>query len=140
MTAKTNAPSIWLRIVAWYFKLGGIVFVFVAALGLFSGLALDWAPGTTPGMPMQLTVAIMSAMAVSLLATGILLGRRLRAGAVLGLVLTLYPLVFALIQRGSVGWLELGLMAVPTIALLRVWRELEWRHSSNTAAALPTDN
>ena len=128
MTANTNAPSIWLRIVAWYFKLGGIVFVFVAALGLISGLALHWPP-TTEGMPYPLAIVIVSATAVGLLATGILLARRLRAGAVLGLVLTLYPLVFALIQRRSVAWLDLGIMAVTAIVLLSVWRELEWRHS-----------
>jgi len=125
---STNAPSIWLRIVAWYFKLGGIVFVFVAALGLISGLALHWPP-MAEGMSYPLVMVIVSAMAVALLATGILLARRLRAGAVLGLVLTLYPLVFALIQRRSLAWLDLGIMAVTAIVLLSVWRELEWHHS-----------
>lgn len=131
MTAKTNAPSIWLRIVAWYFKLGGIVFVFIAALGVISGLSIDW-PSMTEGTSYPLSLAIVSAMAVALLATGILLARRLRAGALLGLALTLYPLAFALIQRRSVAWLDLGIMAVTVIVLLSVWRELEWRHSSNS--------
>jgi hypothetical protein len=130
MTANTNAPSIWLRIVAWYFKLGGILFVFIAALGLISGLALHWPP-TTEGMPYPLAIVIVSATAVGLLATGILLARRLRAGAVLGLVFTLYPLAVALVQRWRVGWLDLGIMAVTVIVLLSVWRELEWRHSSD---------
>ena len=136
MTANTNAPSIWLRIVAWYFKLGGIVFVFITVLGLISGLALHWVPmpegmsvPMPEGMSYPLALVIVSAMTVGLLATGILLARRLRAGAVLGLVLTLYPLVFALIQRRSVAWLDLGIMAVTAIVLLSVWRELEWRHS-----------
>ena len=130
MTPKTNTSSIWLRIVAWYFKLGGIVFVFVAALGLISGLALHWPP-VTDGVSYPLAMLIVSAMAVGLLATGILLARRLRAGAVLALVLTLYPLAFALIQRRSVAWLDLGIMAVTVTVLLSVWRELEWRHSSD---------
>jgi hypothetical protein len=130
MTPKTNTPSIWLRIVAWYFKLGGIVFVFIAALGLISGLALHW-PSATEGMSYPLAMLVVSATAVGLLATGILLARRLRAGAVLGLVFTLYPLAIALIQRWRVGWLDLGIMAVTVIVLLSVWRELEWRHSSD---------
>ena len=128
---STNRSSIWLRIVAWYFKLGGIVFVFIAALGLIIGLAPDW-PSVTEGMSYPLSLAIVSAMAVALLATGILLARRLRAGALLGLVLTLYPLAFALIQRRSLAWLELGIMGGSVIVLMSVWRELEWRHSSDT--------
>ena len=139
MIAKTNPPSIWLRLVTFYFKAGGVLFVIIAALGFFSGLALDWAPGTTQGMSFPLLMAIIGAMAVSLLVTGILLGRRLRAGAVLGLVLTLYPLAFALIQRRAMGWLELGFTAVTAIVLLRVWRELEWRHGSKGVSAPLTD-
>lgn len=136
MTAHTNPPSIWLRIIAWYFKIGGIVFVFIAVLGLISGVALHGAT-VTEGMPYQLAFVIVSTMAIGLLTTGILLARRLRAGAVLGLVLTLYPLVFALVQRRTVAWLDLGLMAVTAIVLLSVWRELEWRHGSN-GVALPS--
>ncbi len=139
MTVKTNGSSIWLRIVAWYFKLGGILFVVIAALGLTSGLALRWSP-VTDGMSYPLALAIISAMAVGLLATGILLARRLRAGAVLGLVFTLYPLAFALIQRRSAAWLDLGIMAVTVIVLLSVWRELEWRRSSNTVRTSLTDH
>ena len=131
MTATTNAPSIWLRLVAFYFKVGGVIFAVIAVLGLVSGFALDWAPGTTQAMPMPLTVAIVCAMAVALLATGILLARRLRAGAVLGLVLTLYPSAFALVQRRTMAWLELALIVVPTIVLVSVWREREWRHGSS---------
>ena len=85
----------------------------------------------TEGMPYILTIVIVSAMAVGLLATGILLARRLRAGAVLGLVLTLYPLAFALIERRSVAWLDLGIMAVTVIVLVSVWRELGWRRSTD---------
>jgi hypothetical protein len=129
MIAKTNPPSIWLRIIAWYFKLGGILFIFIAVLGLISGVALHGA-AVTEGMPYQLAVVIVSTMAIGLLTTGILLARRLRAGAVLGLVLTLYPLVFALIQRRTMSWLELGGIAVTTFVLLSVWRELEWRRDA----------
>ena len=119
MTTKVKAPSIWLRLVAFYFKIGGVIFAVIAVLGLVSGFALDWAPGTTQAMPMPLTVAIVCAMAVSLLATGILLARRLRAGAVLGLVLTLYPSAFALVQRRTMDCRG-GIIAVPTIVLLSV--------------------
>ncbi len=135
MTATTNAPSIWLRLVAFYFKTGGVIFAVIAVLGLVSGFALDWAPGTTQAMPMPLAVAIVCAMAVALLAAGILLARRLRAGAVLGLVLTLYPSAFALVQRRTMAWLELALIVVPTIVLVSVWRELEWRHGSKDVPA-----
>ena len=135
MNANTKPSSIWLRLVAFYFKMGGVIFAVIAVLGLVSGFALDWAPGTTQGMPFPLAMVIVSTVAISLLATGILLGRRLRAGAVLGLVLTLYPLAFALIQRRSMAWLELGFIAVTTIVLIRVWRELEWRHGSGQIAS-----
>jgi hypothetical protein len=139
MTATTKAPSIWLRLVAYYFKIGGVIFAVIAVLGLVSGFALDWAPGTTQAMPMPLAVAIVCAMAFALLAAGILLARRLRAGAVLGLVLTLYPVAFALVQRRTMTWLELALIVVPTIVLVSVWRELEWRHDSRDVSAPLTD-
>ena len=138
MTANTNAPSIWLRLASFYFKLGGALFFGIAALGLISGMALPSVP-PTQGMPYPLAIVIVSAMGVSLLATGILLSRRLRAGAVLGLVLTLYPLAFALIQRRSMSWFELGITALTVIVLLMAWRELEWRHDSKSVGAPPTD-
>jgi hypothetical protein len=135
MTAKTRYPSIWLRLVAFYFKAGGVLLVILAVLGLFTGLALRWAPTTTRDMPYTFAIGSLLVMAVALLATGILLGRRLRAGGVLGLGVTLYPLVLALFQGRSVGWPELGFTAVMAIALVSIWRELEWRHGSSAVRA-----
>jgi len=134
MTTKIKPPSILLRLVAFYFKAGGVLFFIIAALGLFSGLALNWAPTTNQEMPYTFAMGIVLVMALALLVTGILLGRRLRAGAVLGLVLTLYPLVLSPIQHRSLGWPELVLTGVTTIVLLSVWRELEWRHDSLVTA------
>ena len=135
MTAKTRYPSIWLRLVAFYFKAGGVLLVILAVLGLFTGLPLRWAPTTTRDMPYTFAIGSLLVMAVALLATGILLGRRLRAGGVLGLGLTLYPLVLALFQGRNVRWPELGFTAVMAIALVSVWRELEWRHGSSVVHA-----
>jgi hypothetical protein len=54
-------------------------------------------------------------------------------GALLGLGLTLYPFAFAIRDRRSLTLLELGIAAVTVVALLIVWRELEWRRSPGTA-------
>jgi uncharacterized membrane protein len=132
MTATPMTPSIWLRLASFYFMLGGALFLGIAALGLISGLALP-SPPMSEGMPYPLAIVIVCAMAVALLATGVLLRRRLRAGAVLGLVLTLYPLAFALIQRHSLSWFELGIMALTVIVLVKAWPELE-RHGSDSVS------
>jgi hypothetical protein len=122
---KQQGSSKLLKVTAWYFKLGGILFAFMAVSGLVSGAALHW-PSSTEGMPYPQAMLIVSAAAVALLATGILLARRSRIGGVLALGLTLYPFAFAIWDRRSVTLLELGIAAVTVVALLLIWRELEW--------------
>jgi hypothetical protein len=127
VTPKIGGPSIWLRIVAFYFLAGGVLFFIIAMVGVLGGLALNWVPTTTPGLSYAASIGLLSAMAVALFVTGILLRRRLKSGAVLGLVLTLYPLALALVQHQSVDWRDLFVMALTTLVLLSVWRELERR-------------
>ena len=74
---------------------------------------------------------IVSAASVLTFATGILLARRSRIGGVLGLALTLYPFAFALWGRSVVTLLDAGVAAVTVVALILVWRELEWPRSSH---------
>jgi len=69
---KQQRPSPLLRVTAWYFKLGGILFAFVAVSGLISGIVLHL-PSSTEGMPYAQAMLIVSAASVALLATGILL-------------------------------------------------------------------
>jgi hypothetical protein len=129
---KPHRPSTLLRITAWYFKLGGIVFAFMAVSGLISGVALQW-PSSADGLSYPLALISIFAMSVALLATGVLLARRSRIGGLLGLGLTLYPFAFAISERRSVPLLELGVAGVTVVALLIVWRELEWHGNAGTA-------
>jgi len=129
---KRHGPSTLLRITAWYFKLGGIVFAFITVSGLISGVALQ-RPSSTNGLPYPLALVILSATSVVLFITGILLARRSRIGAVLGLGLTLSPIAFAIADRRNLTLLELGMAGVTVLALLLIWRELEWPRSSSAA-------
>ena len=128
---KSHRPSTLLRIIAWYFKLGGIVFAFMAISGLISGVALQWtsSPG---GLSYPLALIIVSAMSIALLTTGVLLARRSRIGGLLGLGLTLYPFAFAISERRSVPLLDFVVAGVTVIALLIVWRELDWHRNAGT--------
>ena len=128
---KQQRPSPLLRVTTWYFKLGGILFAFVAVSGLISGIVLHL-PSSTEGMPYAQAMLIVSAASVALLATGILLARRSRIGGVLALGLTLYPFAFTIWGRRSVTLLELGIAAVTVAAVLLVWRELEWPRDSRS--------
>ena len=128
---KPHRPSMLLRIIAWSFKLGGIVFAFMTASGLISGVALHW-PSSPDGLSYPLALISVSAMSIALLATGILLARRSRVGGLLGLGLTLYPFAFAIGERRSVASLDLGVAGLTVVALI-VWRELEWHPNAGTA-------
>ena len=121
-----------LRVIAWYFKLGGIIFAFVAVSGLIGGVALHW-PASTSNMPYRQALLIVSAASVSLFVTGILLARRLRIGGILGFGLTLYPFAFDIWNRRLPTPVDLAVAAVTVVALLLVWRELEWRTTSDVA-------
>jgi hypothetical protein len=129
---KQQGSSKLLRVTAWYFKLGGILFAFMAISGLVGGIALQW-PSSTEGMPYLPAMLIVSVGSVALLATGTLLARRSRIGGVLALVLTLYPFAFAIWDRKSVTLLEIGIAAVTLVAVLLIWRELEWPRNSSSA-------
>jgi len=104
----------------------------MAVSGLISGVALQW-PSSADGLSYPLALISIFAMSVALLATGVLLARRSRIGGLLGLGLTLYPFAFAISERRSVPLLELGVAGVTVVALLIVWRELEWHGNAGTA-------
>ena len=127
----SSTPSRWLRVIAWYFKLGGFLFAFIALFALVA-LILDWSP--SPGNPSYaVTLLLLSAMAAALLATGFLLARRLRAGALLALAVTLYPLAFVLTGRRPLSWLDIVVSVVTVAVIASIWPQLSSRNESTPA-------
>jgi hypothetical protein len=119
-----------LKILAWVHKLGGMVFAFIAVSGLVSGAALNW-PWLAGGLSYPLAIIVFSATSVVLLATGFLLARRSRIGGILALILALYPFAFAIAERRSVSLAELLIEGLTIVALLVVWRELDWHPAAS---------
>jgi hypothetical protein len=121
---KRQGFSTLLRVTAWYFKLGGVFFAVVTVSGLVSGIVLHFP--STEGMAYPVAMLVVLAASVALLATGVLLARGSRIGGVMALVLTLYPFAFVMWNRRTVSPLELAIAAVTVVAVLLIWRELEW--------------
>lgn len=129
-TASSN-PSRWLPVVAWFFKLGGFLFAFIALFPLVA-LVLDWSP--SPGNPSHaVTLLLLSAMAGALLATGFLLARRARAGALLALAVAFYPLAFVLTGQRPVSWLDIVVALVTVAVIASIWPQLSSRSEPTPA-------
>jgi hypothetical protein len=62
-----------------------------------------------------------------------MLARHERRGAVLGLALTLYPIVLVPFIKVSMDRIDVAVSAVIVILLISVWRELTWRRNAVTA-------
>jgi hypothetical protein len=112
----------WLRLIAWFFKLGGFLFAVMALLALVA-FVLDQSP--SPGNPSYVVMLLsFSAMAGALLLTGVLLARRARAGALMALIVTLYPLAFVLTGRRPFSWLDVIVTLVTVAVIASIWPQL----------------
>jgi hypothetical protein len=126
----SSKPSKWLRVIAWFFKLGGFLFAFMALFALVA-LILDLSP--SPGNPsFAFALLVLSAMAGALLATGFLLARGAREGALMALAVTLYPLAFVLIGRRPLSWLDIVVGVVSVAVIATIWPQLSWRRASTS--------
>ncbi len=123
-SVQRHASSALLRVIVWYFKIGGIIFAVMLVFGLI-GAVLGWASPPN-GLAYPVAFVVVLSTAAALFATGILLARRSKVGALLGLVLTLYPFAFALWYHTAPRVVDLAVAAVTVAGLLFVWRELDW--------------
>ena len=116
--------SIRLMFVAWLFKLGGIIFGIMAATVLIVLLlGLD----TPDGPKVQIaTLLIVTAMGVALFAAGRMMAHHDRRGAIIGLGLTLYPVILAPLTDASMDRFDMVVTAVIALLILSVWRDLAW--------------
>ena len=129
-TTLSTSRSIWLRVVAWLFKLGGALSALMALFTLAFGRG--WSPSA--GKPSYPTTLFLSAMAAGLLATGFLLARRARAGAFLALAITLYPLVFVATRVRPFSWLDAVGTVITVAVIASIWPELRSHQQSSRAA------
>jgi hypothetical protein len=127
----SSGPSMWLRLIAWLFKLSGFLFAVMAVLALV-GFVLGVSPSS--GNPsFAVTLLILSATAGALLLTGVLLARRARAGAVMALIVTLYPLAFVLTGRRPFSWVDVVVTFVTIAAIASIWPQLSSHRASTSA-------
>jgi hypothetical protein len=110
--------------VAWLFKLGGIIFGIMAVTVLIVLLlGLD----TPDGPKVQIaTLLIVTAMGVALFAAGRMMAHHDRRGAIIGLALTLYPVILAPFTDASMDRFDMVVTAVIALLVLSVWRDLAW--------------
>lgn len=122
----SSQPSRWLRLIAWFFKLGGLLFA-LGALFALAGLILDLP--SAPGNPSHaLTLFVLSSVAGALLTTGFLLAKRARAGAFMALGLALYPWAFVLAGVRTFSWLDIIYTVVTSAVIASIWPQLSSRH------------
>lgn len=128
---ESGFGSIRLMFVSWLLKVCGIIFGIMSITVL---IALALGLNTPNGPKLQLAALfILAAMAVALFSAGQMLARHERRGAVLGLALTLYPIVLVPFIKVSMDRIDVAVSAVIVILLISVWRELTWRRNAVTA-------
>ena len=118
----SSGRLIWLRVIAWFFKLGGFLFALMA-LSTLVALGFD-APASAAEPSSGVMLLLFCVMAGALIATGILLARRARAGAILAVILSLYPLVFVLIGKRPLSWLDIASSVITVAVIASIWPEL----------------
>ena len=117
--------------IAWIFKLSGSLFAFMAFFALIP-LVLGWTPSAdNPGYAWSFLLSM--AMAGALFATGVLLARRERAGGLLALALTLYPLAFVLAGQRSLTRYDVIVTVVTVAVIASIWPQLSSRRRSTPA-------
>jgi hypothetical protein len=126
--AEGRFGSFRLMFVSWWFKVGGIIFAFITLTALFAfivGSSISDGP-----RPQSLAIFLLAAMTIALYAAGQMLAHHQRRGAVLGLLLTLYPFVFAPFTHAPLDRIDIAVSAVTVILLVSIWRELTWSRSA----------
>ena len=127
----SSGPLMWLRLIAWFYKLGGFLFFVMAVLALMPYAA--GVQGSSGNPSFGMTFLSLSAMSAALLLTGILLARRSRAGAVMALILSLYPWAFVLTGQRPVHWTDVVITVVTVTVIERIWPQLSPRRASTPA-------
>jgi len=126
--ALSSGASIWLRVIAWIFKLSGSLFAFVAVFALIPLMSGWTASADSPGYALSFVLSM--AMAGALFATGVLLARRERAGGLLALALTLYPLAFVLAGQRPLTRYDVIVTVVTVAVIVSIWPQLSSRRRS----------
>lgn len=126
---RSRFRTIVLITTAWFFKIGGFIFA-VTALFALLGKSLHLAPVSTESKD-TVALVVVGVAAIALLVTGVLLARRARAGAILALVLNLYPLAFVLAGQRAITWFDVIFAAGTVIVVFTIWPELRNRTRSN---------
>jgi ABC-type transport system involved in cytochrome c biogenesis permease component len=127
----SSGPSMWLRLIAWFYKLGGFLFFVMAVLAL-----VGYAAGMRPSSgdtSFGVALLSLSAMSAALLLTGVLLARRSRAGALMALILSLYPWAFVLTGQRPVHWTDVVITVVTVTVIERIWPQLYPSRASTPA-------
>jgi hypothetical protein len=122
----SSTASLWLRLVAWFFKLGSALFALMALLG-FAGLIVGLPENSSYSA--ALSVLILFAFAICLLAAGVLLARRSRLGAILALLLNTYPIAFVLTGVRRFEWYDVVVPLLTIAVLISIWPQLSWHRS-----------
>src|SRR5690349_2448542 len=120
--SRFSYAGLWLRFVAWIFKLGGALFVVIGVLSLVGIMTGSAPPQDSP--PQWVLLLLVLAMAVALIATGVLLARRSRVGAILGLLLTLYPTLFIFAGRRPFEWSDAIVDVITIVVIVSIWPQL----------------
>ncbi len=121
----SSARLIWLRVVSWIYKLAGGLFVLMLLATLWGGASGFPKPEGGPSYPV--TIVLLCVMAIALLLTGVLLARRARAGAVLALILSLYPWVPVLLGSRQFVWPDVITTVIIIAVIASIWPELSPR-------------
>ncbi|MDP9200896.1 MAG: hypothetical protein M3P26_03035 [Gemmatimonadota bacterium] len=127
----SSGPSMWLRLIAWVFKLSGFLFFVMAILAVVAYVADVSPPSGNPSF--GVTLLSFSAMSGALLLTGILLARRARAGAYMALIVTLYPLAFILAGWRPLSWTDVIVTLVTVAVVASIWPQLSSPRASTAA-------
>ena len=118
----SSGRLILLRVVSWIFKLSGGLFAVILLFMLWGG-ASGFPTGRADFSYGQ-TIVLLVVMSAALVLTGVLLARRARAGAVLALILNLYPWVFILRGSRPVAWYDFITTVITVAVIAIVWPEL----------------
>jgi hypothetical protein len=127
--SRSSPTSLWLRIVSWFFKLSGLLLALSALAGL-TGKVMRLLP--TAGYPSYwFSLLEVSALAIILLAIGILLARQSRVGALLALAVALCPLGFVIGGARPLDWSDAIVTLITLAVIASIWPQLSWRMQRN---------
>jgi hypothetical protein len=119
---RSRVRTIVLMVTAWTFKIGGFIFALAGLFALIGGVLHS--PPVSQRSADSGAMVVLALAAIALLATGILLAKRLRAGAILALVLNLYPLAFVIAGQRTLAWFDLVITAATVVVVFTIWPDL----------------